>query len=49
LGRDNRLGEGCREGALVGLRFGGGMILAEDRSYWKAYHKLVRKAVRAIL
>ena len=43
------MGEVSKEGALVELGFGGGMILAEDRSYWKAYHKLVRKAVRAIL
>jgi hypothetical protein len=37
------------EEALVGLRFRGRTVLAEARSHWEAYHKLVRKAVSAIL
>jgi hypothetical protein len=37
------------KGALVGLRFLGRTVLAEARSHWEAYHKLVRKAVSAIL
>ncbi len=37
------------EGALVGMRFRARTVLAEERSHWEAYHKLVRKAVKRIL
>jgi hypothetical protein len=37
------------EGALVGMRFRGRTILAEEKSHWEAYHKLVREAVSNIL
>jgi hypothetical protein len=33
------------EGYVVGIRFGGKTVLAEDKSHWEAYHKLLRKAV----
>jgi len=36
-----RIGEGC----VVGLRFAGKTVLAEDKSYWEAYHRLMRKVV----
>jgi hypothetical protein len=32
-------------GALVGLRFRGKTVLAEAKSHWEAYHRLVRNAV----
>jgi hypothetical protein len=35
--------------AAVGLRFNGNTVLAEDRTNWEAYHKLVEEAVRRIL
>jgi hypothetical protein len=37
------------EGALVGLRFRRRTVLAEGKSHWEAYHRLVREAVRIIL
>jgi hypothetical protein len=37
------------EGALVGLRFRGKTVFAEDKSHWQAYHKLLREAVSTIL
>jgi hypothetical protein len=36
-------------GALVGMRFGGRTILAEEKSYWEAYHRLMLEAVGKIL
>jgi hypothetical protein len=35
--------------SLVGLRFAGRTVLAEDRTHWEAYHELAREAVRTIL
>jgi hypothetical protein len=37
------------KGVLVGLRLDGRTVLAEDKSYWEAYHKLHRKAVMALI
>ncbi len=36
-------------GYVVGLRFGGRMVLAEDKTHWEAYHRLAEEAVRRIL
>ena len=33
------------QGYLVGIRFRGKTVLAEEKSHWEAYHKLLRKAV----
>jgi hypothetical protein len=37
------------EGALVGLRFRGRTVLAEERIHWEAYHQLMMEAVEKIL
>jgi hypothetical protein len=37
------------KGSVVGLRFDRSTVLAEEKSNWEAYHRLVRKAVRRIL
>jgi hypothetical protein len=36
-------------GYVKGMRFGGKTILAEEKSHWEAYHKLVRETVSDIL
>lgn len=30
---------------VVGIRFQGKVILAEEKSFWKAYHRLLKQAV----
>jgi hypothetical protein len=38
-----------RDGALVGMRWRGRTVLAEARSHWMAYHRLVEEAVKQVL
>jgi len=36
-------------GSVVGLRFDGRTVLAEDRTNWEAYHQLMEEAVKRLL
>jgi hypothetical protein len=35
-------------GSVVGLKFDGKTVFAEDRTHWEVHHMLLRKAVEAI-